>query len=91
MSATIKCRESIRKDIIDYLLKEMGNLMSSIRKDSDAVVVDEFEGGLEIAFPIGEVYGYASDYVQNIASRIFPAGGNFNHETDTRALIIITN
>lgn len=40
--------------------------MSSIRKDSDAVVVDEFEGGLEIAFPIGEVYGYAADYVQTI-------------------------
>lgn len=66
MSATIRCRDSIRKDIKDYILKEMGNLMSSIREDSDAVVVDEVEGGLEIAFPVGEIYGYASDYVQNI-------------------------
>lgn len=66
MSAIIRCRDSIKKDIKDYILKEMGNLMSNIREESDAVVVDEFEGGLEIAFPIGEIYGYASDYVQNI-------------------------
>lgn len=66
MSAIIRCRDSIKKDIKDYILKEMGNLMSSIRKNSDAVVVDEFEGGLGIAFPIGEVYGYAADYVQTI-------------------------
>ena len=66
MAATIKCKSSIKNDIKDYILKEIGNLMESIRESAEDVVVDEFEGGLEVIFPIGEIYGYASNYVQNI-------------------------
>ena len=29
--------------------------------------MEEIDGGLEVTFPIGEIYGYSSDYVQNIS------------------------
>ena len=35
--------------------------MEGINEDVDAVSVKETEDGLEVEYPIGEIYGYASD------------------------------
>lgn len=66
MPATIKCNNANKEEIKAYCLSEIGALMESIREDSDAVTVEVLDDGLEITFPIGEIYGYTSDYVQNI-------------------------
>ena len=66
MPATIKCNNKIKSEIKSYLLEELCNLMESIREDEDAVSVEEVSDGFIIEFPIGEIYGFASDYVQNI-------------------------
>ena len=66
MPATIKCNNANKEEIKAYCLSEIGALMESIRENSDAVAVEVLNDGLEITFPIGEIYGYSSDYVQNI-------------------------
>lgn len=38
--------------------------MESIRESKDAVTVEEPKDGLKVAYPIGEVSGFASDYVE---------------------------
>ena len=64
MSAIIKCSNAIKEEIKSYCLSEIGALMQSIREGADAVTAKVHDDGLEIAFPIGEIYGYTSDYVQ---------------------------
>ena len=66
MAATIICKDSVKNEIREYLLKEIGDLMENIRESVDSVAVTEFEQGLEVEFPMGEIYGYASDYVQSM-------------------------
>ena len=67
MPATIKCKDSIKKEIKSYLLEELGELMEQIRESFYEVSIEESADGLEIEFPIGEIYGYSSDYVQSVA------------------------
>ena len=66
MAATIKCDNSARNEIKIFLLEELSKRMEGINEDVDAVSVKETEDGLEVEYPIGEIYGYASDYVQGI-------------------------
>ena len=66
MAATILCDASLREAVKSYLLTEIGNMMESIRNSADAVSIKDIDGGVQVEYPIGEVYGYASDYVQNI-------------------------
>ena len=66
MPATIKCNNQIKSEIKSYLMEELGGLMGKIRKEVDAVSLEEVSDGLNVEFPIGEIYGAASDYVQDI-------------------------
>lgn len=66
MGARITCRQEIKKEISDFLLEEIGKRMESIKKGKYAVTVEETKDGLKVAYPIGEVSGFASDYVENI-------------------------
>ena len=66
MPATIKCDNQIKSEIKSYLLEEFHSLMEKIRKDEDSVSVEDVADGLNVEFPIGEIYGSASDYVQDI-------------------------
>ena len=64
MPASICCNPSDKQSIKFYLLTEISKMMSNICESEDAVDIRETEEGLEVEFPIGEIYGYASDYVQ---------------------------
>lgn len=66
MAATIKCEQAQKQEIKEILLKKLGDMMDSIREDEDCVSVTETEEGLSVDYPIGEIYGYSSDYVQSI-------------------------
>ena len=66
MAATIKCEKSQIQEIKEILLKELGEMMDSINEDEGCVSVTETEDGLSVEYPIGEIYGYTSDYVQSI-------------------------
>lgn len=66
MAATIKCEQVQKQEIKEILLKKLGDMMDSIREDEDCVSVTETEEGLSVDYPIGEIYGYSSDYVQSI-------------------------
>lgn len=67
MAATITCSKSVKKEIADFLLEKIGEMMEDIREDEDSVTVEETENGLKVEYPIGEIYGYSSDYVKGIA------------------------
>lgn len=64
MGARITCRQEIKKEISDFMLEEIGKRMGSIRESKDAVTVEGTKDGLKVAYPIGEVSGFASDYVE---------------------------
>ena len=66
MPATIKCNNTAKDGIKIFLLEELGERIDGIDEDVDAVSVKETEEGLKVDYPVGEIYGYASDYVQGI-------------------------
>lgn len=66
MPAIVTCKKEDVNDIKSILTEEILKTMESINSDEDELVIKEVDNGLDIEFPIGEIYGYTSDYVQMI-------------------------
>lgn len=66
MPAIVMCKECDKKAIREFLQKEIDECIESI--DDGECTIEETETGLEIEYPVGEIYGYTSDYVQMIGS-----------------------
>ena len=66
MPAVVRCNEKDKKSIKEFLQKEIDECIESI--DDGECIIEESNIGLEVEFPIGEIYGYTSDYVQMIGS-----------------------
>lgn len=63
----IDCAEEEIDAIREYLYKELGSLMEMIHEGQSAVSVSSSPDGLDVSYPIGEIDGYSSVYVQDIA------------------------
>lgn len=63
----IDCAEEEIDAIREYLYKELGGLMEMIHEGQSAVSVSSSPDGLDVSYPIGEIDGYSSVYVQDIA------------------------
>lgn len=63
----IICTKKDADAISAYLYKELGDLMEMIHKDHSALSISSSPDGLEVGYPIGEIYGYSSVYVQDMA------------------------
>jgi hypothetical protein len=67
MPATIKCKKENKKEITEFLQKELVNLLDMISEEEYTVFVDETDDGLKVEFPYGEIYGYIGDYSYAVA------------------------
>ena len=66
MPATIYCREEQKEDIKSIVMKGLLEAIKCTRCDSDEISYEYKSWGIDFEFPIGEIYGYTSDYVQMI-------------------------
>lgn len=63
MPATVWCKDEQKKEIKEYLTKELVDLLDMINEFDDMVDVSETDYGFHVEFPHGEIYGYSFDYV----------------------------
>ena len=62
MPAFVTCDKKDREKIKEILQKELEDCVEEI--DGGDVLIEEVDDGLRVDFPVGEIYGYTSDYVQ---------------------------
>lgn len=62
MPAFVVCDKKDKEKIKEILQKELEECVEEI--DGGEVLITDNDTGIEVEFPIGEIYGYTSDYVQ---------------------------
>lgn len=67
MAATILCTDTLKEPIRKFLLEQMEEELDRIDEDLDSLTITETETGLEVTFPVGEIYGYTYDYVVGVS------------------------
>jgi hypothetical protein len=66
MPARIKCKKENINEIKDFVMKGLIEIIEDIDAEEEDLSVTEIDDELFFEFPVGEVYGYAGDYVQLI-------------------------
>lgn len=67
MGATIICKDSVKAELSEILVREINGLVEEISTIEEVSVV-ETPDGLRVEYPMGEIYGQAYDYVEMLPS-----------------------
>lgn len=66
MAAIVTCEKGLQREISVYLQTEIAEYLEDTDRDLDAIDIVETENGLEVSYPVGEIYGYDRDYVEGV-------------------------
>ena len=66
MQTKIICNEDVKKEIVEKIREELVEAISLIDCIEDEIEVEDIEGGVNVEYPVGDIFGMAWDYVERI-------------------------